>query len=297
MRIGVVILPDQPWREAAPLWRRAEELGFAHAWTYDHLVWSGLADSPWRSTMPTLAAAAVVTERIRLGTFVTSPNFRHPALLAKDAVTLDDISGGRLVLGIGAGGDRDAQALGARHTRGERTRRLEEAVPLLDRLLTEDHVDHEGEFFTTVDYRGLPGSVQRPRVPVVVAANGPRSMRLAARYAEGWVTTASVEGARGQDPVSGAEGIERWWRDVARLAAAMDEVEAQDRPEGRAPLERYLSLDTAGPPVVSDLGFAQDQLGRAAELGFTDVVVHWPRPEEPYRGDVGVLEAIAAGRY
>lgn len=312
MKIGVCVLPDLPWREAEPLWRRAEELGFAHAWTYDHLVWAGLPDQPWRSTMPTLAAAAVVTDRIGLGTFVTSPNFRHPALLAKDAVTLDELSGGRLLLGVGAGGDLDSRALGLEHTRGERTRRLAELVPLLDRLLTQDHVDHDGEFFTTRDFRGLPGCVQSPRVPLVVAANGPRSMRLAARYAEGWVTTGSVPGARGQDPVSAAEDVERWWRDVARLAAAMDETEAQVRessgqgPGGgaaeaagdgaRAPLRRYLSLDSAGPAVTSDLGFAQDQLGRAAELGFTDVVVHWPRAEQPYRGQIEVLEAIAPGR-
>lgn len=295
MRIGVCILPDLPWREAEPLWRRAEELGFAHAWTYDHLVWAGLPESPWRSTMPTLAAAAMVTGRIGLGTFVTSPNFRHPALLAKDAVTIDELSEGRLLLGVGAGGDLDSRALGTTHTRGERTRRFEEFVPLLDRLLTQDHVDHEGEHFATEDFRTLPGSVQQPRVPFVVAANGPRSMRVAARHGQGWVTTGSVHGAAGQDPVEGAEQIEAWWADIARLSAAMDETEQEHRPEGAAPLDRYLSLDSTGPAVTHSLDYAQDQLGRAADLGFTDVVVHWPRPEPPYQGRLEVLEQLAGG--
>src|SRR5690348_2839447 len=74
MRFGITILPEHRWREAAPRWRRAEELGFDHAWTYDHLVWAGLPDSPWFGALPTLTAAATVTTRIQLGTFVSSPN-------------------------------------------------------------------------------------------------------------------------------------------------------------------------------------------------------------------------------
>ncbi len=95
MRIGVIILPEDPWSRAMGMWKSLEERGFAHAWIYDHLAWRSLADGPWYATMPTLAAAALVTERIQLGTWVTSPNFRHPVTLAKDLLTLDDMSGGR----------------------------------------------------------------------------------------------------------------------------------------------------------------------------------------------------------
>jgi len=83
MRIGVLILPELPWSTAQSLWRRAEELGFDHAWTYDHLAWRSLRDAPWFGAMPTLAAAAVVTTRMRLGTLVASSNFRHPVSFAK----------------------------------------------------------------------------------------------------------------------------------------------------------------------------------------------------------------------
>jgi len=93
MRFGLTILPEHRWVQAAPMWRRAEELGFDHAWTYDHLVWGGLPDSPWYGTTPTLTAAAMVTSTIRLGTFVTSPNYRHPVTLMRDLLALDDISG------------------------------------------------------------------------------------------------------------------------------------------------------------------------------------------------------------
>ena len=94
MRTGVVILPDQPWPDLRARWREAEALGFSTAWTYDHLSWRSLRDGPWLGTMPLLGAVAEATSVIRFGTLVTSPNFRHPALLAKDAMTLDQLSNG-----------------------------------------------------------------------------------------------------------------------------------------------------------------------------------------------------------
>src|SRR3954470_2577398 len=113
MRIGIVILPDQRWSVAGRRWQRAEEYGFDHAWTYDHLGWRDLVDGPWFDAVPTLTAAATVTSRIRLGTHVASANFRHPAVFAREVTALDDISGGRFVLGVGAGGQGfDAAVLG-----------------------------------------------------------------------------------------------------------------------------------------------------------------------------------------
>src|SRR3954451_23788518 len=104
MRVGVIVLPEHPWAKARAEWQFLEECGFAHAWMYDHLAWRTMADRPWYATVPTLTAAALVTERIALGTWVTSPNFRHPITLAKELLSLDDISGGRILAGIGAGG-------------------------------------------------------------------------------------------------------------------------------------------------------------------------------------------------
>lgn len=291
-RIGVCLLPEDSWGEAADKWRRIEDLGADHGWTYDHLIWGGLPDSPWRSTFPFLTAAAMVTSTLRLGTFVASPNFRHPALLAKDLVTLDDISGGRAILGLGAGGNTDANLLGADHTRGERTRRFAEFVPLLDRLLTEDAVTHEGEFYSVQGARGRPACVQQPRAPFVVAANGPRSMRLAARYGQGWVTTGpqtSPAPELEEDPVAQRE---RWWRGVEEYAAAMNEIETNARPPGVPKLARYLSLDAGGPPALTSSTYAQEQIARAGELGFTDVIIHWPRPDSPYRGTEATLAAV-----
>ena len=113
MRIGIVILPDQRWPESQRRWRQADEWGFDHGWTYDHLGWRDLVDGPWFDSMTTLTAAATVTSRMRLGTLVASPNFRHPAAFARQVTAVDDVSGGRLLLGIGAGGiGFDATVLG-----------------------------------------------------------------------------------------------------------------------------------------------------------------------------------------
>ena len=139
MRFGTIILPIYSWRDGQAIWRRAEQLGFHAAYTYDHLSWRTFRDGPWFATMPTLAAAAIATETIRLGTMVTNPNFRHPVTLAKDLMTLDDISYGRITLGIGAGGSGfDATVLGnAPWSPRERADRFEEFLPLLSTLLQQ----------------------------------------------------------------------------------------------------------------------------------------------------------------
>lgn len=283
MRFGLTILPEHRWSDAAPRWRRAQELGFDHAWTYDHLVWGGLPDSPWFGTIPTLTAAAMVTSTIRLGTFVTSPNYRHPVTFTRDLLALDDISGGRFICGIGAGGDIDSRILGEPPlTPRERFERLAEFTGLLDRLLTEDHVSHRGTHFCAVDARTLPGPVQRPRIPFVMAANGPRSIRLAVEYGTGWVTTGPK-----------VETLDQWWAALARLGGRLDEALAS---AGRDPatLERHLNLDSSPQFALSSVGAFEEMVDRAQDLGFTDVITHWPRPDGPYAGDERVLESVAS---
>ena len=283
MRIGVVVLPQQRWTEASARWKAADDMGFDHAWTYDHLAWRSLADEPWFATVPTLTAAALVTSRIRLGTWVASPNYRHPVTFAKDLMSLDDVSGGRIELGVGAGGvGFDATVLGGEVLPPRaRVDRLAEFVELLDLLLTQSVTSWHGEYFTADQARMRPGCVQQPRLPIIVAAGGPRSLRIAARFGQGWATTGAESGA--DVP---------WWDGVAVLSHRMDDVLAE---AGRDPatLRRYLSVDGGGYALASAGAFA-DAVGRARELGFTDVVTHWPRAEGVYAGDAAVLEQVAA---
>ncbi len=286
MRVGIVILPDERWSVAARRWRLAEEYGFAHAWTYDHLGWRSLVDGPWFDAVPTLTAAALVTSRIRLGTLVASPNFRHPVPFVREVTALDDISGGRVLLGVGAGASGtsfDATVLGnpALAPR-EQANRYGEFLELLDLLLREERVTWRGEYYAAVDARSTPGCVQSPRVPFVVAANGPRTLRLAARFGQGWVTTGGP-----------AEDLDGWWRVVASSAQRFtDTLHAAGRDPSS--VDRYLSLDAAPVYSLSSVASFTDAVGRAGELGFTDVVAHWPRRDDWYAGDEAVLEEVAA---
>lgn len=288
MRIGIVLLPQDRWAQARERWQAVERWGFDHAWTYDHLAWRSLADEPWFATVPLLAAAAAVTERIRLGTWVASPNFRHPVPFAKDVMGLDDVSGGRLLLGLGAGGaGYDAGVLGPAPTPRERADRFSEFVDVLDALLTQPVTDHAGTWYEAHGARMIPGCVQRPRVPFVVAANGPRALALAARHGQGWATYGP---AVDEDATATATAQEEWWRGLAVLRDRFDEAQEA---AGRSVRDHYLSLDGAPVFSLSSLAALTEGVERAAALGFTDVVVHWPRPAGVYAGRLEVLEAAA----
>jgi alkanesulfonate monooxygenase SsuD/methylene tetrahydromethanopterin reductase-like flavin-dependent oxidoreductase (luciferase family) len=287
VRVGIVVLPTDRWAEQRERWRRVEEYGFDHAWTYDHLTWDPLADMPWGATLPALVAAATVTQRIPLGTWVASPNYRHPVPFARELAALDDISGGRAVLGIGAGGTgHDARVLGGDPLApADRAARLEEFVDVVDRMLTLPSTDHAGRFYTAADARTLMPCVQQPRLPFVIAANGPRTMRLATRYGEGWATTGTT--------FRGASDAQ-WWAGVAGLAERFGEVLAAS---GRGPdsMRRMLSVDAAATFSLVSAAHLEDVAGRAAALGFTDVVVHWPVPGTGvYDAPESVLDDVAA---
>jgi alkanesulfonate monooxygenase SsuD/methylene tetrahydromethanopterin reductase-like flavin-dependent oxidoreductase (luciferase family) len=287
MRHGIVILPQATWADARQTWQQAEQLRFDHAWTYDHLSWRSLADEPWKATIPTLTAAAMVTSTIRLGTFVASPNFRHPVTLAKELATVDDIAGGRMLLGVGSGGTGfDAYVLGQPElTAKQRHERFVEFVTGLDELLRFEKpgsggISFDGEWFTAVNARMVGAPAQTPRIPLIVAANGPKGLAMVAERADGWVTT-------GRESDSG----DAWWNGVAELSARLDDALAE---RGRESMDRYLSFDSPSQLALESVGAWEDAVGRASDLGFTDLIYHWPRAEGIYAAREEVLFEVAS---
>jgi alkanesulfonate monooxygenase SsuD/methylene tetrahydromethanopterin reductase-like flavin-dependent oxidoreductase (luciferase family) len=287
MRVGVCLLPTHRFAEAKARWRAIEAMGFASAWTYDHLTWRHHHDGPWFEAMTSLAAAAAVTDTIRLGTMVSSPNFRHPVVTAKELMTLDDLSGGRFSYGIGAGGTGyDATAFGqAPWPRAERTARFEEFVAHLDTLLSAPATEAlEGAFYAARAARCLPGCVQQPRLPFVIAGTGPRALALAARYGAAWVTFGDV--ARPGE-LTDEECL-------ATARAQREGLQAACRAIGRDPTgvgAIYLEGQTGEPWLASADAFVE-LAARYEAAGFTEVIVHWS--DEPTVARV--LEAIAPGR-
>jgi alkanesulfonate monooxygenase SsuD/methylene tetrahydromethanopterin reductase-like flavin-dependent oxidoreductase (luciferase family) len=290
MRLSTVILPIYRWHEQGrEVWRRAEELGFHAAYTYDHLSWRTFRDGPWFGAVPTLTAAAAATGRIRLGTLVTSPNFRHPVTLAKELISLDDVSDGRITLGIGAGGSGfDATVLGEEAwTPKERADRFAEFVPLLDRLLTTGTVSQAGTHYSADEARTVPGCVQQPRLPFAVAATGPRGMRLAARYGQAWVTTGDPKLFESGTPEQSRQAIRSQIERLGEACAAIDRDAAE--------LDRILltgfTPDRSTP--LDSLDAFVDFAGRHTELGVTEIVIHSPVPDSDFAADPEVFERIA----
>jgi alkanesulfonate monooxygenase SsuD/methylene tetrahydromethanopterin reductase-like flavin-dependent oxidoreductase (luciferase family) len=270
VRLGVVLLPERRWPDDR--WARAEALGFDHAWTYDHLTWRDLRDDPWFAAVPTLAAAALATSTIRLGTLVASPNFRHPVPFAKELMTLDDLSGGRITLGIGSGGTGwDATALGQEPwSIRERIGRFEEFVEVLSGVLAQPATSYEGRWYSAEEARSVPGCVQQPRLPFAVAATGPRTMRVAARHGRMWVA---------------ADGD---------IAEHVRNLEAACASVGRDPasIERILLTGFEHEAGLDSVEHLRDTCGRYAAVGITDVVVHGPRPSGWFAGDEAHFERV-----
>jgi alkanesulfonate monooxygenase SsuD/methylene tetrahydromethanopterin reductase-like flavin-dependent oxidoreductase (luciferase family) len=288
VRVGLVILPSDRWDEARRQWEWADRSGFCTAWTYDHVRWGGMPDGPWHAAVPVLAAAAQVTGRIRLGTLVATPNFRHPVTLAREAITLDDLSGGRLDLGLGPGSEGfDATALGQDPwPPAERLSRFEEFLQVLKPIVDgepETRTSLRTAHYTADEAPSTPGTLQRP-LPLTIAAGGPRGLRLAATYGRQWVTV----GPTGRGPRTPALMLEAAQRQYAGLRDTCAVA-------GRALSELgTVLLWTLTEPLIDSLDQFDELVAPYEELGFDQFVLHHPAQTGPYGGDTTTFEQIAA---
>ncbi|HEX3326793.1 MAG TPA: LLM class flavin-dependent oxidoreductase [Actinomycetota bacterium] len=177
----------QIWSEALAFARHAEAIGLDSIWPCDHFL-SEAPGGPVEGILEgwtVLSALAAVTDRVELGQMVMCVSYREPGLLAKMASTAQAVSGGRVVLGVGAGWyDREYQAFG--YPIDHRVDRFEEALQIIVPLVRGDSVSFDGRYYTTRDAALLPPPA--PSIPVLVAAKGSRMLRLTARYADAWNT-------------------------------------------------------------------------------------------------------------
>ncbi|HSQ19047.1 MAG TPA: LLM class F420-dependent oxidoreductase [Blastocatellia bacterium] len=198
IKFGVQAAPQNTsWPELREMWKLIESLGYDTAWTFDHFFPilsdpSGPCFEGWIS----LTALAAETSRIRLGVLVTGNTYRHPAVLAKMAATLDHISGGRLIMGIGgAWFEMEHNAYGIPfHTTAERINRLDEAAEMIKRLWSEKQVTFEGRYYQLKDAYCEPKPLQKPRPPIMIGGSGEKLMlRVVAKHADQWNTFGSPE--------------------------------------------------------------------------------------------------------
>ncbi len=292
MDIGVVQMPVDPWPVTIGRTRELEALGFDHVWLYDHLSWRHYRDGPWQATVPWLTGMAAGTERIRIGTMVASPTLRHPLMLAKESMSIDHISGGRFILGLGAGAggtSYDATVYGDDPLApAERAERFEEYAALIDGLLRNEVTDHKGRWYTVDGGRVLPGCVQRPRVPLALAAGGPRTIALVAAVADAFITL----GDPNTPPADGADYVRVLTDQAERLDAGCAAIDRDP-----AEIERIAFVPRSFPSALGSLERFVDLAGRLADAGYGTIVVHDHRADDPAL-DVGpdLLAAIAAWR-
>lgn len=283
-----MILPSDRWSEARRQWEWADDVGFTNGWTYDHIRWGGMPDGPWHAAVPVLAAAAGVTRRMRLGTLVATPNFRHPVTLARDVIALDDLSAGRFDLGVGPGSEGpDATVLGQEPwSAAERMERFGEFLTILRQVLDSGAATRTtvgGRHYAATDAPSTPGTVQNP-LPLTVAAGGPRGLRLAASLGQQWVTIGP--GSRG--PRTASTILEAVRLQCAQLHDACDGVGRDTATLGK------VLLWTPAEPVITSVGQFDELAAPYVALGFDQLVLHHPAQTGPYGGSVAAFERIAS---
>lgn len=270
MRLGALVLQEQPWRAAVSTWQRLEELGLDAAYAADHLTHAHVAGRWWADGWTTLAAAAVATERIRLGTMVASAAVRTPTTLARTAATLQDVSGGRFVLGLGAGLPSDVLAdRGDRVGNAELFARYDETVSAV-RALWLGSSTWVGRHIRFEGVQPAPHAPLMLPPPIVLSAGGPRGFDLAARQGDGWVTYGG--------PATVGLTDEEWWAAVASQSAQVTAAcERIERDPGR--IDRRVLVGWSGPNPWASPSALAEVLGRAEEVGFHEVVVYAPAGE------------------
>jgi len=254
VRVGIQ-LPEVErvvrWPEYLNMARAAEEVGFDSIWVGDHLLYEDRG--PWEA-WTLMAALAGATARVTIGPLVACAGFHPPGLIAKMAATIDEISGGRFVLGLGAGWNRrEFDAFGLPY--GRRVSRFEEAFQIIRGLLDGERVTVDGEFHRADDVVLLPPPGRR--IPLMIGSNGPRMLSIAAEHSQRWNT---------------------WWLDYGNTPEGFAELQARIPPhlersacmlvqiEGQ-PAER----EPTAPPVPSSR-FAE-ALGELGEAGADEVIV------------------------
>ena len=170
------------------VWRIADEAGFDHVWDFDHLaaIGEGGADRPIYEGWTLQAAMAEATKRVRIGCLVTGNTYRNPALLAKQAVTVDHLSGGRLEFGIGAAWAEIEHQMYGFDGLDHRVGRLSESLWIIKSLWTEERTNFDGRYYRMKDAIANPKPIQKPYPPMWIGASGETTMRLVARYADVW---------------------------------------------------------------------------------------------------------------
>ena len=264
-RFGVQFLQQHSWPDVLAHFEDLETTGFDSAFLADHFA-NPFGRTDWLECWTLLAALANATQRIRIGSLISSPIYRHPAVIAQHALTVDHISGGRLEVGLGAGGspfDHSMTGVPMWSLR-ERVDRLGEFVTVVDQMLRQEVTTYKGEYYEVAEALMLTKPLQRPRPRLLVAADGPRSVRIAARHADAWVAC-EMEFMEGQV------------RTLEETRALTDRFSQYVSEAGRDPesIDRWLLCGFAERTAFESIQAMHDLIGSYQELGFNGFLFNY----------------------
>ncbi|HEY5685637.1 MAG TPA: LLM class F420-dependent oxidoreductase [Acidimicrobiia bacterium] len=276
MKYGIKTNPHHTtWEKMLACWQKADEIEvFDTAWVFDHFYpIFGDPNGPCLEGWTSLAALAQATSRVKVGTMVNGMPYRHPAITANMAATVDIVSNGRFQLGLGAGWyqlEADAYGITLGETLTERFDRFDECVEIIVRMLTDTETTFEGTYFTVTNARNEPKGPQQPHPPVVIGGSGEkRTLRTVARWADHW-------NAAPMEP------------DVWRHKVAVLEGHCADIGRNPAEIEKSLMLRFSPDDVA---GF-DEQLRKATDMGVDTAIANLPSPHNPDHVEM-VAEAIS----
>ena len=281
VRFGICTDQSEPYATMRERWRFYEQLGFDSLWDCDHFMRPSDPACPYFEGWTLLAALAVETSRVRVGVLVGSNTFRHPALVAQQAITIDHISGGRLELGLGAGWfQEEHERFGLQFDDPPvRVDRFAEAIEIIDSLARGKETTYEGRYYRLRSARLRPLPLQSPRPPLTLGAHRPRMLKICARYADRWNSYGTVGEMAGR---------------IRLLDEACEEV-------GRDPTQIIRSfygwashLASVGlPDPWSSLDAFSEVVGRYTEIGVNEFILDQPRSDQFAMAELIASEAIA----
>jgi alkanesulfonate monooxygenase SsuD/methylene tetrahydromethanopterin reductase-like flavin-dependent oxidoreductase (luciferase family) len=277
VRFGLCTDQNLSFDTLVELWQYFEKLGFDSVWDCDHFNQTSNETGPYFEAWTLLAALAARTERIRIGVLVSCNNFRHPGLLAQQAMTVDHVSNGRLELGLGAGyteGEHGRFGIPLQSP-GDRRRSFHESIQIIDSLLRNEETTFDGRYYQIKGAYVRPGPVQKPRPPFTLGAHGPMMLKVCAKYADTWNSVGTVDEMRERNQI-----LDQHCADIGR-----DPKEIVRSFYGWA----SLMADQGLPNPWQSVGAFEDMVGRYREVGVNEFVIDHP-PAEQY----SVLEKVAA---
>jgi alkanesulfonate monooxygenase SsuD/methylene tetrahydromethanopterin reductase-like flavin-dependent oxidoreductase (luciferase family) len=246
-------------------WLEAEQHGFDVVWNCDTVVEPDRPRHVMFDGPTTLTMMAAETSRIRVGTLVSSLYFRQPVSVAKAAMTLDHLTDGRVEIGLGVGDpSAGAAAAGVTWSPAEQVARFAEFVELLDLLLRQEVTTYAGAYYRCDAAETIPLPVQRPRPPITVAAHGPKMLRIAARFADGWSSWGGY----------GVETEQDFYAVTAQRAERFDELATDFGREAGSIRHSVVCFPPLTPWESTD--YFTDMVGRFSGVGIDEFVLYWP---------------------